>query len=99
MTHPLATFARTLLAALLLAAATSPLAGAQDATPVTDPALEQQLSAIAAETAEIRGLDALPDIDDIVLTRDELVQRLPTMISEDLDPSELNGANRPRPPA
>jgi hypothetical protein len=94
MTHPLATFARTLLAALLLAAATSPLAGAQDATPVTDPALEQQLSAIAAETAEIRGLDALPDIDDIVLTRDELVQRLPTMISEDLDPSELKGATR-----
>lgn len=94
MTHPLATLARASLVTLLLAAGTTPLVGAQDATPHRNPALEQQLTEIAAETADIRELEALPDIDDVVLTRDELVQRLPEMISEELDPAELEDATR-----
>jgi hypothetical protein len=94
MTHPLATLARASLISLLLAATTSTVAWAQDATPLPDPALEQQLAGIATETAEIRELPTLPGIDDVVLTRDELVQRLPDMISEELDPAELEGATR-----
>ncbi len=94
MTLSLATLARISLVPLFLAAATSPIAHAQDATPLPDVALEQQLAGIATETADIRDLEALPDIDDVVLTRDELVQRLPGMITEDLDPAELEGATR-----
>lgn len=94
MTHPLFALARAALLSIVLAAGASPLVRAQDATPLPNPALEQQLAAIAVETAEIRELDALPDIDDVVLTRDELVQRLPGMISEELDPAELEGATR-----
>jgi hypothetical protein len=94
MTHPLSALARAALVALLLAASTAPAVLAQDATPIPNPALEQQLADVAAETAEIRELDALADIDDVVLTRDELVQRLPGMISEELDPAELAGATR-----
>jgi hypothetical protein len=94
MTHRLSTPARAALVALLLAAGASPAVWAQDATPVPPGALAQQLAAVAAETAEVRELEPLPDIDDVVLTRDELVQRLPGMISEELDPAELEGATR-----
>ena len=94
MTHPLSVLARAAPVFLLLAAATSPIASAQDATPLPSVSLEQQLAEIAAETAEIRELAPLPDIDDVVLTRDELVQLLPGMISEDLDPAELEGATQ-----
>lgn len=94
MTHRLAVLARTTLPFLLLASVTAPLALAQDATPIPDTALEQQLSEIAAETADIRELEHLPDIDDVVLTREELVESLPEMISEELDPAELESATR-----
>ncbi len=94
MTHRLSTSTRAALVALLLAATTVPVAWAQDATPVPPAGLERQLAGIAAETAEIRDLEALPGIDDVVLSRDELVQRLPAMISEELDPAELEGATR-----
>jgi hypothetical protein len=94
MTHSLAALARTSFLSLLIATATSSVVLAQDATPHPDPELEQRLSRIAAETAAIRELEALADIDDIALTRDELVQRLPGMISEELDPAELESATR-----
>lgn len=94
MTHSLTLVARVALVTLVLAAGATPFAQAQDATPLPNPALEQQLAGIAAETAEIRELDPLSDIDDVVLTRDELLQRLPDMISEELDPVELEGATR-----
>ena len=94
MTNPLASLARVSLGALLLAAGTTSLVHAQDATAVPNAALERQLAGIAAETAEIRELETLPDIDDVVLTRDELVERLPALISEELDEEELKGATR-----
>lgn len=94
MRHRLAALARTSLPFLLIATLTSPIALAQDATPIPNSALEQQLAGIAAETADIRELERLPDIDDVVLNREDLVQRLPAMISEELDPAELEGATR-----
>lgn len=94
MTKSLPALARAALVSLTLAAGAAPFAQAQDATPRPDRALEQQLAGIAAETAAIRELDPLPDIDDVVLTRDELVQQLPDMISEELDPVDLAGATR-----
>src|SRR5687768_16212264 len=94
MTHRLSPSARAALVALLLATGTAPIARAQDATPVPPVALERQLAAIASETDDVRELAPIPDIDDVVLTRDELVQRLPVMITEELDPAELEGATR-----
>lgn len=94
MTPCLASLARTLLVSLLLTAGATCVVQAQDATPVGDPALERQLAQIATETAELRELSPLSDIDDVVLTRDELVRRLPDMIEEGLDSAELEGATR-----
>lgn len=84
---------RASLAALTLATGLTGLAHAQEATPV-DPALEQRLAEIARETAALRGLDPLDDIDDVVLTRAELQQRLPAILAQDLDPAELAAATR-----
>ncbi|MCA9880956.1 MAG: hypothetical protein KC442_24325 [Thermomicrobiales bacterium] len=78
---------------LLLAAGLANLTHAQEATPV-DPALEQRLTEIARETAALRGLDPLDNIDDLVLTRPELQQRLPDILTRDLDPAELEAATR-----
>ena len=89
MTHPLASLARVSLVTLLFAAGTTPLARAQDAIPLPNAGLEQQLDGIATETAHIRELEALPEIDDVVLTRDELVQRLPATFAS---VSAINGA-------
>ena len=94
MTHPLLALPRAALMALVLTAGAIPGAQAQDATPLPNPALARQLGGIATETAEIRALEPLPEIDDVVLTRPELVQRLPDMISEELDPAELEDATR-----
>ena len=94
MTHHLATLARATLVSLLVAIGASPISWAQDATPLPNSSLEKQLAEIASETAENRKLAPLPAIDDVVLTRDELVQRLPAMISEELDPAELESATR-----
>ncbi|MFT4041390.1 MAG: hypothetical protein QM692_24620, partial [Thermomicrobiales bacterium] len=83
-------------AALLLASNMAALTAAQDATPVATPdaALGAQLDDIARETAELRGLPPLADIDDRVFTRDELKVKLPEMIEEELDRAELAGATR-----
>lgn len=96
MTRSLIRRATLALAALLLAGNTSALTAAQDATPVATPnaALEAQLDAIAQETAALRGLTPLGDIDDRVFSRDELKAQLPAMIEEELDRAELAAATR-----
>ena len=94
MRYRFAAVARLAVLVVVLAATSAPLVRAQDATPVADVALVEQLAGIATETAEIRDLEPLPDIDDVILTRDQLVERLPDMITEDLDPADLAGATR-----
>ncbi|MBA3415923.1 MAG: hypothetical protein H0U10_11935 [Chloroflexia bacterium] len=74
--------AATLGVVLLLAA---PLAGAAD---------EAQLDAIARETAELRELPALAEIDVVFIGPDELRARLPDLIAEDYPPEEAAADGR-----
>ncbi|MFN8664270.1 MAG: hypothetical protein U0075_20455 [Thermomicrobiales bacterium] len=94
MTPSLASLTRSSLLLLSLASVAPSVVLAQDATPIPNASLENQLAGIAAETAVIRDLETLPDINDVILTRDELVQRLPAMISEELDTADLEDATR-----
>ncbi|MFN8591703.1 MAG: hypothetical protein U0031_09615 [Thermomicrobiales bacterium] len=59
-----------------------------------DAALESELDRIAKETAEIRGLPPLAEIDDVFVTRDQLLAMMPGMIAEDLDPAEAKAQAR-----
>ena len=88
MRYCFAAVARLSVLTVILAATSAPLVRAQEATPVADVALAEQLAGIATETAEIRDLEPLPDIDDVILTRDQLVERLPGMITEELEKVE-----------
>ena len=57
-------------------------------------ALETKLDRIARETAEPRGLPPLAEIDDVLLTRDELIVMLPALLAEEIDPAELAAQTR-----
>jgi hypothetical protein len=59
------------------------VAGAQDAD------LDADLDRIARETAEVRELPALPDVDDRILSHDELLALMPKLIAEESDPEAL----------
>jgi hypothetical protein len=52
-------------------------------------ALEAELDRIARETASIRGLPPLDEIDEVLITRDELLAMLPDLIAEEVDPAEV----------
>ena len=54
-----------------------------------DAALEAELDRIARETAAIRELPPLAEIDDVLLTRDELLALMPELIAEESDPAEF----------
>ncbi len=80
-----------ILAALLGLSATSltpRFVAAQDA------ALTATLDRIALETAELRELPPLDGIDDVLLTRDELLAMMPELIAEESDPAELEAETR-----
>ena len=64
------------------------------ATPIVAVAQEDQLDAIASETANLRELPALAEIDDVFITTDELKARLPGLIAEDYPPEEASADNR-----
>ena len=76
MPIPLPRLAAALGAALLLAA------------PAAGRANEAQLETIARQTAELRGLPALGEIDDVFITADELKARLPELLAEDYPPED-----------
>jgi hypothetical protein len=63
------------------------------AIPVTvvraeDDARKAELARIARETAELRGLPPLEEIDDVLMTRDELLGRMPEIMAEDYAPED-----------
>jgi hypothetical protein len=64
------------------------------ATPIVTAAQADQLDVIAGETAELRGLPPLAEIDDVFITTDELKARLPGLIAEDYPPEEAAADNR-----
>jgi hypothetical protein len=59
-----------------------------------DAALEARLDRIARETAELRGLPPLAEIDDVLLTRDELIAMLPDLLAAEIDTAELAAQTR-----
>jgi hypothetical protein len=73
---------------LLLASAAALPAQAQDA------ALDAELARIARETAEIRELPPLEAIDDILLTREVLLARMPELIAEEAGLAEAAAQSR-----
>lgn len=61
----------------------TPIVSAQDAD------LEVELDRIARETAELRGLPPLAEIDDRLLSQEELLALMPVLIAEGTDPEAL----------
>ena len=59
-----------------------------------DAELEAELDRIARETATIRELEPLPAIDDVILSREELLAMMPQIIAEETDPAELAANSR-----
>jgi hypothetical protein len=59
-----------------------------------DAAIEAELDRIARETAELRGLPPLAEIDDVLLSRDELLAMMPELIAEEIDPEEAGAQSR-----
>ncbi len=59
-----------------------------------DDRLEPELDRIATETANLRELPPLAEIDDVVITRAELEAMLPSLIAEDLEPEEVEADAR-----
>jgi hypothetical protein len=77
-----------LILVLVLGAAAGGAAHAQDAS------LEPTRDRIAYETAAIRELPPLAHIDDVLLTHDELLARMPELIAEESDPDVLAAQSR-----
>jgi hypothetical protein len=59
-----------------------------------DDRLEPEFDRIATETATLRELPPLAEIDDVVITRAELETMLPSLIAEDLQPEEVKADAR-----
>lgn len=56
--------------------------------------LEADLDRTARETAAIRELPPLDEIDDVLLTQAELQAKMPDLLATDLDPVEIEGESR-----
>lgn len=59
-----------------------------------DAAIGAELDRIARETADIRELPPLAEIDDVLLTREELLAMMPEIIAEESDPAEIAAQTR-----
>jgi hypothetical protein len=59
-----------------------------------DAALQAELESIARETAEVRELPPLDQIDDVILSRDELERMMPELIGEESDQAALRADAR-----
>jgi len=50
-----------------------------------DTALEAELERIARETAALRELPALQEVDDVVISRDDLLAMMPEVMAQEID--------------
>jgi hypothetical protein len=57
-------------------------------------ALEANLDRIARETAELRELPPLAEIDDVLVSQDELLAMMPALIAEEIDPEDAVAQSR-----
>jgi hypothetical protein len=106
MTKPRQPFTRWLLlrAALLTIALVATTCGAsgdafaQDEAADTALELERDLEAnldrIAQETAELRELPPLAEINDVLISQDELLAMMPELIAEEITPEEAAAQSR-----
>jgi hypothetical protein len=86
---------RTALLIFALAAPSSATTGdslAQDADAET--ALDANLDRIARETAELRELPPLAEIDDVLVSQDELRAMMPELLAEEMTPEEAVAQSR-----
>jgi hypothetical protein len=87
-------FRNWLLAVFLVLAGTIVVAPVQADETSIDPALEAELDRVARETAAWRELPPLDEVDDVILTRDELLAMMPDVIAEEFDPVEAAAQSR-----
>ena len=76
------------LAILMLVTAGGGIAQDEDA------ALKAELDRVARETAAVRELAPLAEIDDVLLSRDEMVATLPEIVAEEMDRAETEAQSR-----
>ena len=85
----------TVLLAIVLSFTTSGAAGgalAQDQE--EEVALEADLDRIARETAALRELPPLDEIDDVLVSQDELLAMMPVLIAEEVDAEDAAAQSR-----
>jgi len=85
----------TAVLAIALAVTTCGVIGgalAQDADAEIE--LEANLDRIARETAELRELPPLAEIDDVLVSQDELLAMMPSLITEEITPAEAAAQSR-----
>jgi hypothetical protein len=90
---------RTALLSIALAATSSgatgdALAQDEDAKTTLELELAANLDRIARETAELRELPPLADIDDVLVSQDELLVMMPELIAEEITPEEAVAQSR-----
>jgi hypothetical protein len=86
---------RTAILTIALAATTAGAVGgalAQDQDAELE--LEANLDRIAGETAELRQLPPLAEIDDVLVSQDELLAMMPALIAEEIDPDDAVAQSR-----
>jgi hypothetical protein len=59
-----------------------------------DAALEAELDRIARETAALRGLPPLAELNDVLLSRDELQAMMPAIMAEEIDAADAEAQSR-----
>ena len=97
--RPFPPLLRTSFLAIALAVITSgavggALAQEDDADAALKRELEANLDRVARETAELRELPPLAEIDDVLVSQDEMLAMMPELIAEEIDPADAVGQSR-----
>jgi hypothetical protein len=92
--HPLVLQGTAVLAIALAVTTCGVIGGAlaQDADAEIE--LEANLDRISRETAELRELPPLAEIDDVLVSQDELLAMMPSLITEEITPAEAAAQSR-----
>jgi hypothetical protein len=97
--NPFLSLLRTSVLAIALAFMTcgaigGALAQDDDADAAAKLELEANLDRIARETAELRELPPLAEIDDVIVSQDELLAMMPALIAEEITPEDAVAQSR-----
>jgi hypothetical protein len=89
-----ASFLTIALAVMTCGSIAGTVAQDQDADVVRKIELEANLDRVARETAELRELPPLDEIDDVLVSQDELRAMMPELIAEDMTPEDAVAQSR-----